>query len=1028
MARKRKIRKAHPRLFRFLTIFGATIGIIGGSAFSVMMAIDAARDNLITDDLREYTASFSTEGSIISKTTYKRGEEIVTPENPEHAIDGENNYFFIGWDTNGNGFPDYVPKRAYYSFDANAVYFKTGKFDLNFLDLLNMDLEDLLALLEKLNIDWETFMKMFNITPEMLMELLKGQIAFTYETNPSSSQYPAYFRTTSYGDFDYAKKSFNAPDFYDSNLISDNSVNPLSFTAYKLKQLEDAGALPRDFGFVDYDITYNAKEEYYPTPELMISDEVNQYCNSDAHYIVEPVDNKLHASSVYVPAFSSIINMLTPFELPTTLARDERNYYQYALDHYLNVPNEYKQVLDDIIIENDWYEDEYFQVDAIASYVSNLGTYNIFNDDGSVDVNSYLNSKTANKDPVMGLIENKSGSDLDFNTTAVLLFRRLHIPARLVKGYLGAGSNGGVNEVYLMQQHYWCEIYVQGTGWMICECTNLSNILGTDPYGVADQNSTPMDNKHILDRIVVHDPANNEYYIGDSLNLADGSITAYFKDGTTSTLYFTSPNVVLTGFDSSAVNPTQRVTVSYTYEGVTKTDSFFVSINSKDNKIVRVTFDFSSFEKEYYIGQNVDTSGIVATAFYQDETVEPIASSSIIVSNYDKERTGAQTIKVRVDAGTSHLTMDKKSADVDVIVYPKKAIDLSIEKSATQVDFYEDEKFNYTGLQIRVHYYDGTSEITNDFEVIPPTNAQMASEGNYDVIIRYYNEKPGDPTVSTSYQIHVVANGMMSLSVTGYKSSYGVGEPFSSSGFLAGSVAQVTYKETGVETVTSGLSTSIPDLSTPGIKSVTITYTNADYKSISTTVSITVTAGAVSFDLTFTCGDFFETTYDGTSHRPSDSTIHWTASADFPSFLTPVFTYVPVYDDDDGTASDIFQYVPQLVAINGATGNVMSQYAWSIGSGADGVLYVVNPRPLTISMTPSVETVAPNEPFDVSVTANGLVPGDYLGYTGNYGISYPNTGDFESYPINVWINGHAGGDATACYDINYAITPIKVRD
>ena len=207
MGRRRRIARGigHPRFFRYLTIFGASIGMLSSSAFAVIMGVDAAKGDFINDEVREYTASFSSEGTLISKMTYKRGEELQIPENPTHEIDGESNYFFIGWDTNGNGIPDVVPSRAYYSFDAEAVYFRTGKFDLNFLDLLNMDLEDLLALLDSLNIDWEQFMSMFNIDPEALMEWLMGQTVLTFTTDPSPSSFPTYFRSTSYGDFDYNK-------------------------------------------------------------------------------------------------------------------------------------------------------------------------------------------------------------------------------------------------------------------------------------------------------------------------------------------------------------------------------------------------------------------------------------------------------------------------------------------------------------------------------------------------------------------------------------------------------------------------------------------------------------------------------------------------------------------------------------------------------------------------------------------------------------------------------------------------------
>ena len=1034
MARRRKIRKAHPRLFKFLTIFGATVGIISGSAFSVMMAIDAAKGDLISEELREYTASFSTEGSLITKNTYKRGDPIEMPENPAHAIDGENNYFFIGWDTNHNGIPDYVPKRAYYSFDAEAVYFKTGKFDLNFLDLLNMDLEDLLALLEKLNIDWETFMKMFNITPEMLMELLKGQIAFTYETNPASSEYPAYFRTTSYGDFDYSKKTFKAPDYYDSSLISDNSVNPLSFLAYKLKKLEETGTLPNGFGFVDYDITYNAKEEYYPTPECQISEEANEYINSDAHYLVEPDDSHYRASAVYCPAFTYIINMMSGINLPTTVSRDEKKYYQYALDHYTSIPREYESVIDEMIIENDWYEEELFQVDAIASYVSNLGAYNLFNDDGSVDVNSYLNSKSANKDPVMGLIETQKGSDLDFNTTAVMLFRRLHIPARLVKGYLAAGSNGGVNEVYLMQQHYWCEIYVKGTGWMICECTNLSNILGTDPYGVANQNNTSLENKHILDRITINRPSNTEYEVGDYFNRADGSITAYFQDGTTAELNFTSPGVTLTGLRSDylldEINDYQKITVTYTYEGVSKSASFYISVSSNEDKIVRISFDFSGFETEYYQGQNVDKSGIAATAFYSKKDPEPVPTDLIEVLSYNKNVLGSQTIRVRVSTGTSHITDEsKKSASYDVYVYKKKVVSLDLDIANVKTDFFAGDTFNYENLKVTANYYDGTFDLITDYFVNEPSSAQMSAAGTYDVMVGYYNDKPSDPTVYNSYQINVATNNLVSITVTDYKNSYQVGEVFTQSSFLSGATVQVTYQETGTKTVTSGITVSTPDLSSTGSKPVTVTYTSEDFKTISTTVDINVIAGTVVFNLSYICDTFYEETYNGVSHRPSDGAIICTPSGDFPSFLKPQFVFVPVYDDDDGSSADIFQYVPQLVGIFGANDiDVQTQYDWSIGTGSDGVLYVVNPCPVTITISPSKATVKPYETFDVIVSGS-LVGGDQLVVSGNEDIYYTVSNDYDNYPITILFISHKdGSDASGCYDPDYVRTKVKVRD
>ena len=166
-------RVRHNRFFKVLTICGATLGLVAATAFSVFLGLDMTGANpFITNKLRTYHAKFTNCGAVISDTTYQRGELIEIPKDVKHDIDGESNYFFLGWDTTGNGLLDIVPPRIQYSFTADAVYLRTGKFNLNWLDLANMDLEQLLELLDMLGIDWMQFMDMFGIDPETLLNWL----------------------------------------------------------------------------------------------------------------------------------------------------------------------------------------------------------------------------------------------------------------------------------------------------------------------------------------------------------------------------------------------------------------------------------------------------------------------------------------------------------------------------------------------------------------------------------------------------------------------------------------------------------------------------------------------------------------------------------------------------------------------------------------------------------------------------------------------------------------------------------------
>ena len=789
MARRRRVGKAHPRLFKYLTIFGATLGILSSTTFAVVMGVDAAKGDLISDTLREYTASFSSEGSIISKKTYKRGEPLEIPENPEHEIDGESNYFFIGWDTNGNGIPDIVPTRAYYDFNAEAVYFRTGKFDLNFLDLLNMDLEDLLKLLQDLNIDWEQFMSMFNIDPETLMQWLMGQTVLTFETNPAPSDYPTYFRSTSYGDFDYAKKSFKNPDFYDSSLISANSINPLSYTAYKLKMLDDAGLLPYGFGFTDYDITFNAVEDFYPVPDCEYSNDMGEIVDSDAHYLKDPINNQYHTSAAYCPAFGYVIDIFNAIPLTGTIGRDERAYYKYALEHYTSIPQEYESVIDQMIIENDWYEEEINQVDSIAAYVSGLGACSLFNDEGGVDVNSYLNSQKKSKDPVMDLINNKKGSDLDFNTTAVMLFRRLHIPARLVKGYVSIGSQRGENAISLFNQHYWCEIYVKGTGWMICDCMDMSAVLGTNPYAGLDKENTPLENNHILERITVKAPTKKEYYLGDPLVTAGGYITAYFSDNTTSrvTLSTATPGVEINGYKPDQLGE-QNIEVAYTYEGVRKTGGFQVTVVTppENARLINVTWNTDGAQKSYYQNEPFSITGVTATGDFDNGLVGVDLTDRIkVVNNQDTDVIGGPYTVV-ISVSDPYDPTNVFSTSYQYTVMERNPVAVEIITPPTKVSYFVGEQLRVDGLEVRVEYKNGSFQTMMfeglardvDPEVLQISPTQFNSVNDHQIVeVKKYNSEL-DQYYSDTFEVVVQENDMESYEAIGFKTDYQVGEFF----------------------------------------------------------------------------------------------------------------------------------------------------------------------------------------------------------------------------------------------------------
>ena len=812
----------HNKFFKVLTICGASLGLLASSTFSILLGLDMNGHNkFITNELRQYTAKFVNEGSLISEATYARGEEIEKPENPSHEIDGENNYIFIGWDTTGNGLPDVVPTRIYYSFTANAVYLSTGKFDLSFLDLTNMDLETLLKLLETLNIDWEQFMDMFNIDPETLMEWLSKNAVLTFEAD--ESRYLAYFRSTSYGDYNYSKKKFNAPDYYDSSNISTDSINPLSYTADKVHNAYSiSGTLPPTFNFVNYDITFKSKQDYYPVPDCEYTEYSDNFIDSDAHYLKKPIDNQYSTYAAYVPAMNNVIELLSlvPFS-NGSITSDERNYYKYALEKYTSIPKEYESVIDGIIKENDWYERDYGQVNSIGAYVENLGSCSIFKD-GEINLNY-----KKNKDPVMGLIENKEGSDLDFNVTAMMIFRRLEIPARIVKGYLAPSIQQGYNEITLLQQHYWCEIYVKNIGWMICDCMNAEEFLGTNPYGDLDKKSNPLEMDKYLERIEVTAPEKTEYYQYESPDRSGMVITAYYSDGSVADI--PSYKCQIEGFDTNEIG-TKTVTVTYEENTFVASDDFEITVIERPNTVDRVEFNVDEVKKEFYVGQTFESKGLKCTVYYVDGTEADISNlervdSSMVNMNYP----GNYSVYAYVI-----LEDHTYPYEYPVTVLEDTPESIEVTKKPTKLKYFVGDSLDPTGIEVTMTTQTGKKSILkNDQLSYSPGVFSFDSAYTYpreqDVTVEYYtyDRYYNLNVLRTTFEVTVEINEVESIRLENYKDEYTLGDSFILDEFKEEEFkVYIKYATGGEVEVDPSLITFVtPDLSTAGDSHVTVKYT-----------------------------------------------------------------------------------------------------------------------------------------------------------------------------------------------------------
>lgn len=121
-----------------------------------------------------------------------------------------------------------------------------------------------------------------------------------------------------------------------------------------------------------------------------------------------------------------------------------------------------------------------------------------------------------------------------------------------------------------------------------------------------------------LDSIAITTPpSTTSYHYGDIFSKAGMVVTAYYNDNTSEVLedtdYTVSPSGALTDSDTS-------VTVSYTYNGVTKTATQNITVATLDSIAVTTQPNKTS----YLPGQTFNPDGMVVTATWSDNTTSTV--------------------------------------------------------------------------------------------------------------------------------------------------------------------------------------------------------------------------------------------------------------------------------------------------------------------------------------------------------------------------------------------------------------------
>lgn len=333
------------------------------------------------------------------------------------------------------------------------------------------------------------------------------------------------------------------------------------------------------------------------------------------------------------------------------------------------------------------------------------------------------------------------------------------------------------------------------------------------------------------------------------------------------------PNGVQT-IGKSAFSNTRLVSVSVPASVTTIGENAFVAqattnvtLNKKTNEIsgspwgatgtitwliraTRLEVTHMPTKARYFVGETFDSTGLVITAYYNDNTSEQVTGYTL--SSPDMSAYGNKTITV---------TFDEKTVDFSILVVDISGIE--VKTMPAKIEYPKGDVFDTTGLSILVKYTDGTSETkTSGFEV--------SGFDSFSV---------GEKTITVTYKTHtatfkVTVYDLSGIRITSFPSKvyYKIGESFDPSGLT---VAEV--RQDGTEKEITDYDISGFDSSTAGSKTITVSYNT-------TTNGVSKFIGSDSFQIKVTNDG--NNPFDGSSSggsgeieeektEPINVTVHW---------------------------------------------------------------------------------------------------------------------------------------------------------
>ena len=326
-------------------------------------------------------------------------------------------------------------------------------------------------------------------------------------------------------------------------------------------------------------------------------------------------------------------------------------------------------------------------------------------------------------------------------------------------------------------------------------------------------------------------PTKTAFEVGGTFSAAGIEAQVVYNNALTAILG--ENDLSFTGYNMSASGK-QTVIVSYSEGAKTVSTSYEIELLNRE---VSVAITSKPTKTRYYIGEELDLSGLVVSATMANGTSTVISHDKLVVSGFDNQQEGAQTVSVSYTSPITEVTYNM-SFNVNVV---SGLNSIAITSQPTKTIFYYSDELDTTGLVVTAYYADSTNKPVTDKCVLSGYN--MNSVGRQTVTVTY-TEGSVSRTATFNINVKDYATSIY-ISNMPSKLNYNLGESLSTT-----SLAVKAHFAVGADrAVTSSVTTSGFESATPGVKTVTVSY-NTDKGVLQTSFNVTVYDAIKSLTLT----------------------------------------------------------------------------------------------------------------------------------------------------------------------------------